>query len=124
MGAVVGSPYFWNLITLAVVAGFLWVLWRMSRQPLWIEAFRRLRHHRLALIAVTMLAVYVGFGLLDSVAWRDNRNADPRSIVDRVFSRTAERTYSAPFAHWTTGEPHPHPVRHWHLLGTDANGND
>jgi peptide/nickel transport system permease protein len=71
-----------------------------------------------------VMSVYISFALLDSVAWKDNRNADPRSIVDRVFDRSKERTYSAPLAHWTTGEPHPHRVEHLHLMGTDANGND
>ncbi len=124
MGAFFGSPLFWNLVTLGIVAAFAWTVWRASRQPLWIEAFRRLRYNRLATIALIVMAIYVTFGLLDSVSWKDTRNADPSSIVDRIFKRTRERTYSAPFAHWTTGEPHPHPVHHWHLLGTDANGND
>ena len=71
--------------------------------PLWIEAFRRLRHNRLAMIALVVMAIYVTFGFLDSISWSDTRNAEPRSIVDRVFERTRERTYSAPFArldHW------------------------
>ena len=42
------------------------------------------------------------------------------------FQRPAERTYSAPFAMETTGEPVPHklisPKGHW--LGTDQLGND
>jgi peptide/nickel transport system permease protein len=124
MGAVLQSPLLWNLITVAIVVGCAWVFWRMSQQPLWTEAFRRLRQNRLAMISLIVLTVYVSVGLLDSVSWKDNRNADTRTIVDRIFERPAEHTYSAPFAHWTTGEPHPQPVRGWHLLGTDANGND
>jgi peptide/nickel transport system permease protein len=124
MGAESGSPLLWNGITLAIVSAVAWAIWRASRQPLWIEAFRRLRYNRLAMAASGVIVVYVAFGVLDSIAWRDNRNADPKSIVDRVFGRAVERTYSAPFAHWTTGEPHPHPVKHVHILGTDGNGND
>jgi peptide/nickel transport system permease protein len=124
MGAILGSPIFWNLFTLAIVAGFAWAFWRASQQPLWREAFRRMKSNRLAMIALTIVAVYTSIGLLDSFAWKDNRNADPRSIIDRVFGRTRERTYSAPLARWTTGEPHAHRVRERHLLGTDANGND
>src|SRR5205807_330994 len=71
-----------------------------------------------------VVAVYVSIGLLDSIAWKEKRNAEPRTIIDRVFARTKERTYSAPFARWTTGEPHPHSVRERHILGTDAVGND
>jgi peptide/nickel transport system permease protein len=118
------SPLISNLITLAIVVGFGWMFWRARKLPLWQEAFRRLRRNRLALAALAVVAVYVTIGLLDSVSWKDNRNAAPRSIVDRVFERPKERTYSAPFARFTTGEPQPHPVRERHLLGTDAVGND
>jgi peptide/nickel transport system permease protein len=124
LSAFLGSPLFWNLVALAIVAACAWTAWRASRQPLWVEAFRRLRYNRLATLALIIMAIYVLFGFLDSIAWRDSRNADPRSVVDRIFERTRERTYSAPFAHETTGEPHPHPVHHLHLMGTDANGND
>src|SRR5205823_10217906 len=86
--------------------------------------YRRLRRSRLATVALAVMAVYITIGVLDSISWQDNRNAPSRSIIDRTFERTKERTYSAPFAHRTTGEPHPHPVRERHILGTDAIGND
>ena len=120
MGGVISSPIFWNIFTLAVVAGSGWVLWWASKQPLWSDAFRRLRHNRLAMVALFVISVYVSIGLLDSIAWKDNRNADPRTVIDRLFERPRPRTYSAPFARQTTGEPHPHPVRETHALGTDA----
>lgn len=124
MSSLLGSPYFWDAVTLVVVIGFAWAFWQAGRQPLWQEAFGRLRRNRLAMVALVVLAVYVTIGLLDSIAWQDNRNANPRSVVDRVFERTKERTYSAPMARWTTGEPHPHRLKERHLLGTDAVGND
>jgi len=124
MAGAMSSPIFWNLFTLAVVTGFGWVLWWASKQPLWSDAFRRLRYNRLAMVALIIISVYVSIGLLDSMAWKDNRNADPRTVIDRLFERPRPRTYSAPFARQTTGEPHPHPVRETHALGTDANGND
>jgi hypothetical protein len=49
MGSVLSSPIFWNLVTLAIVAGFAWAISRARRQPLWAEAFRRLRTNRLAM---------------------------------------------------------------------------
>jgi peptide/nickel transport system permease protein len=124
MSRVFGSPLFWNFVTLAVIAGFAWSLWRASHEPLWQEAFRRLRRHRMAMTALTVISLYAAVGLLDSVTWKDSRNALPKSIIDRVFKRSQERTYSAPLARWTTGEPHSHPVRQRHILGTDAVGND
>ena len=108
MAALAGSPYFWNLVTLAIVGGAVWAFWRAGQQPLWIEAFRRLRHNRLAVAAAVLIGLYVVVGLLDSIAWQDDRNSAPRSIFDRAFERRRSRTYSAPLAHWTTGEPHPH----------------
>src|SRR5258707_305335 len=107
MGALFHSPYFWDFTTLAILAGFAWAFWRARRQPLWVEALGRLRRNPLAMAALTMVALYVTIGLLDSISWQDDRNAVPRSIIDRVFERTKERTYSAPLARWTTGEPHP-----------------
>src|SRR5437870_1156675 len=121
---MIQNPIFWDVITLAIVVGFAGAFWRASRQPLWAEAFRRLSRNPMAMAALAVVAVYVSIGLLDSVDWKHKRNAEPRTIIDRVFARTKERTYSAPFARWTTGEPHPHPVRERHILGTDAVGND
>lgn len=124
MGRLLTSPLFWDLVALVIVAGLAWSVWRASRQPLWREAYRRLRCNPLAIGALVVIAVYACVGLLDSISWQDNRNAAPRSIIDRVFERPKERTYSAPLARWTAGEPHPHPVRERHFLGTDAVGND
>jgi peptide/nickel transport system permease protein len=124
MGSILQSPYFWDLVTLAIVAGFAWTFWRARQQPLWVEAFGRLRRNRMAMGALIVMSVYVGIGFLDSISWKDNRNAAPRSIVDRLFERSKERTYSPPLSLWTTGEPHPHRVRERHILGTDAVGND
>jgi peptide/nickel transport system permease protein len=124
MGTFLQSPLFANLITLAIIAFCGWALWQASRQPLWIEAFRRMRHSPQALTAAVVVGLYLTIGLLDSIAWRDNAIAPTRSVVDRLFDRPKERTYSAPLARWTTGEPHPHALRARHLLGTDAVGND
>lgn len=119
-----GSPLLWNVVTIALVGVAAWSLWRMSRQPLWIEAFRRLRYNRLAMVSLAVMGLYVAVGVLDSISWSDRRNEDPKTVIDRIFQRTVERTYSAPLAHETTAEPHPHLVQHKHPLGTDANGND
>jgi peptide/nickel transport system permease protein len=124
MSAIFASPFFWNLVTLSVLAACGWAFWRARTQPLWVEAFRRIRHNRLATASLVVVGIYIGVGLLDSIAWKDNRNADPRTVIDRLFDRPKEWTYSAPFARLTTGEPHPHPIMGTHLLGTDANGRD
>jgi peptide/nickel transport system permease protein len=47
-----------------------------------------------------------------------------RTVIDRLFERPQEKTYSAPLATTTTGEPVPTKLKGQHLLGTDGIGND
>lgn len=122
-----------NLAVLLLIAGGigagLWIrnnrLWREAAVELW--ARRR--------IAVTVLAVFVIIGLLDSVAWVSGGGNDagdrvavakPRTLIDRVFSPETfrETSYSAPFASKTFYSPTDlnHPGQH--VLGTDILGND
>jgi peptide/nickel transport system permease protein len=118
------ASWLWNLIPLSIVLVCAWMVWRAGRQPLWAEAFRRLRRNPMAMVALCIILVYVGIAVLDSVGWQDRPAADSRTALDRLFHRVPERTYSAPRARLTTGEPRPHPVRERHLLGTDIVGND
>lgn len=113
-----------NLIPVAVVALLVFAVRRAGRTPLWSDAFRRLRRNRLALAALGVICLYGLVGFLDSIAWRDSRTEAPRSVIDRVFQRPKERTYSAPLARETTGEPVPRPLIGRHLLGTDGVGED
>ncbi|HEX2999959.1 MAG TPA: hypothetical protein VHR86_06965, partial [Armatimonadota bacterium] len=113
-----------NLIPVAVVALLLFAVHRAGRTPLWGEAYRRLRSNRLALVALGVICLYGLIGFLDSVSWRDSRADSPRTVIDRLFERPKERTYSAPLALVTTGEPTPHRLRSRHLLGTDGVGSD
>ncbi len=113
------------LFALGVVAGAY-----VRRNRLWAEAFGQLwRRRRLAVLAT---AIYLAIGLLDSVAWIGGTAAgddvlashEARSLLDRVFERAPEQSYSAPLA--TAGfygdgslsEPASH------LLGTDILGRD
>lgn len=115
---------FLNYVPFVLLAGVLLAAWRVRAEPLWSEAFRRLRKNRVAMVALAVIGVYTVIGLSDSIVWRDNRHSDYRSILDRVAGREPERTYSAPFAKMTTGEPHPHPLKGSHILGTDGVGDD
>ena len=113
-----------NLIPIGIVALAVFTVRRAGRTPLWAEAFRRLSHNRLALAALAVIGLYALVGFLDSISWRSARTDPPRTIIDRVFERPAERTYSAPLAAKTTGEPVPHALKGRHLLGTDGVGED
>lgn len=113
-----------NLIPFVLVTGLVAVVLRARREPLWAEAFRRLSRNRVALFALMVMALYATVGVLDSIGWKDNKNAPRKTVIDRLFERPQEKTYSAPRARMTTGEPTPTPLKEWHLLGTDGVGND
>ena len=113
-----------NLIPVLIVAALLYAVARAGRQPLWAEAYRRLHRNPVAMGALAVIAVYGAIAFLDSIGWQDSRAAPRRTVIDRVFERPKERTYSAPLAAMTTGEPTPHPLRGRHLLGTDGVGAD
>lgn len=113
-----------NLVPLAVVATIVLTIRRAATQPLWAEAFRRLRGNKLAILAILVICLYGTIGFLDSISWRADRNAPNLSLIDRSFARQLEPTYSAPWAKETFGEPTPRPLAGFHLLGTDGNGQD
>jgi len=113
-----------NFILLGVVVLVIVSAIQARKQPLWAEAFRRLRRNPSALVALGIIAVYVTLGAMDSISWADRKNAPVRSLLDRVFERPQERTYSAPMATETAGEAHSHPLLAKHVLGTDGVGKD
>jgi peptide/nickel transport system permease protein len=82
--------------------------------------------------ALLVLGLYVGIGLLDSIAWTGGAGAggdavaaaEARSILDRLFrpDELREASYSAPLA---TAEFYGGaPLHSRHLLGTDVLGRD
>jgi peptide/nickel transport system permease protein len=113
-----------NLVPVAVLAAIAVALRRAGQQPLWAEAYRRLRRNRIALAALVVIGVYFSVAFLDSVGWQNSRTAPRKTVIDRLFERPKERTYSAPLATRTTGEPTPHVLLGKHLLGTDGVGDD
>jgi peptide/nickel transport system permease protein len=113
-----------NLIPILVVAALLFAVVRARREPLWSEAYRRLGRNRVALLALGVIGLYGVVGVLDSIGWRASRTQPRKTVIDRLFERPKERTYSAPLATMTTGEPTPHKLLGKHLLGTDGVGDD
>lgn len=113
-----------NLVPLLIPIAFAAVMVVVARQPLWAEAFRRMRRNRLAMAALAVIGVYVLIAMLDSVGWKSDKNAPYKTVIDRVFEMPQERYYSAPLAKTTTGEPEPRPLSRTHILGTDGSGSD
>lgn len=119
------SPILNNLIPFAAILLAVLVVRRSNAQPLWHEAYRRLMRNRVALIALFVIGLYAGVAFLDSVGWQDNKNALRQTVLERMFSGVkTEKTYSAPLASYTTGEPKPSMLKGRHLLGTDGTGSD
>jgi len=113
-----------TLAPFVVLAAMVIMLRRAGRTPLWSEAFRRLRRNPLAMISLAVISLYAAVAVLDSISWRTSKTDDFRTLLQRIAERPKERTYSAPYATVTTGEPEPHPLNEKHLLGTDGVGND
>jgi peptide/nickel transport system permease protein len=120
--------FFGNLVAnvppLAIAAVLVWLFLRSRREPLWAEAYRRLRRNRLALAAIFTLGLCGGIVLMDSVSWQGSTVEEPRTVIDRLFDRPFEKTYSAPLGTTTVGELVPHPLLGRHLFGTDSVGKD
>ncbi len=126
LGAVLQNDWAQNGIAVLVVVALLWAIVRAGREPLWAEAYRRLRRNRVAMISLAVVSLYGIIAVADSIGWRDDKNAPRKTIIDRVFERPQERYYSYPLAATTFGEPKPRPLLApgKHLLGTDSVGDD
>jgi peptide/nickel transport system permease protein len=113
-----------NAVPFVVVAALLFAIVRAGRQPLWAEAYRRMRRSPVAMLALAVICLYGSIAFLDSISWQNGPASSRRTVIDRVFERPKERTYSAPMATMTTGEPKPRLLLAKHLLGTDGVGAD
>jgi peptide/nickel transport system permease protein len=114
----------YNLSPLALIGVAVVIFLRARQTPLWGEAFRRLARNPSARVAMTVIAIYATIGIADSVGWYDATTQERRTVIDAIFERKPERTYSAPLAEMTTGEAKPQKIREKHILGTDSIGAD
>jgi peptide/nickel transport system permease protein len=109
------------IILTALIVGIV----RAKRQPLWEEAYRRLARNPMAMLSLGVICLYLLVAFMDSISWQDSPTTLPMTILDRLYAKVPqERTYSAPGATMTTGEPIAHPLIGRHLLGTDSTGKD
>lgn len=119
------GPTINNIVPFVIVAAILFAIVNAGRQPLWAEAYRRLSRNGVAMLALAIIAAYGVIAVLDSVSWQNNKTTRPQTQLDRIFSGIPqERTYSAPNATMTFGEPHPQKLVGRHIMGTDGNGQD
>ena len=126
MTAFLDNDWVINTVPVLVVILLAYVLVQARKQPLWAEAYRRLARNKIAVISLVVICLFGTVALLDSIGWEDAKTQTRRSILDRIAEKPKERTYSAPFARMTTGEPVPRELLApgTHLLGTDGVGSD
>ncbi len=121
---------FGNLIVLSVVVIAILVGRLIYRNDIWREAILEVGRRRRFSVAVVSL--YVAIAFADSISWvgGTTQGADQvaaheaRSLIDRAFQETREKSYSSPFAeHEFYGDsPLVHPGTH--ILGTNILGQD
>src|SRR4051812_29676834 len=130
MAELLSSHIASNVVAALLVLGAA-LLWRaVARNQIWNEAMRSVYRRRP--IAVWICALYLAVGLCDSVAWVGGQQVgadtvaghEPKTLLDRAFGDTKEKSYSAPFA--ATEFYAKSPLRHpgTHALGTDILGRD
>jgi len=129
------------LLYLLVFAVIIFVLWA-KRKKAWQEAWKKLSQNKLAMAALTLLMIYIGIGLIDSIHFQivqPQQNTITESLLDLLatpVTKYDEKSYSAPFAsHLFTQDlilqPDGKLVRgylpllyKYHVLGTDKIGDD
>lgn len=130
MADLLASPIASNVVVALLVLGAIF-LWRaVSRNRIWSEAMRSVYRRRP--IAAWVCALYLSIGLCDSVAWVGGQQVgadtvashEAKTLLDRAFGDTKEKSYSAPFAsaEFYAKSALKHPGSH--VLGTDILGRD
>ncbi len=64
-------PLLSNAALVGAIAGVVLFWRRARRKELWQNAWREVRRNRLAVVSLSVLAVYVSVAVLDSATWRD-----------------------------------------------------
>lgn len=120
------TDLFQNAIPVVLIGLLIYAFIVSRQQPLWAEAYRRLRKNMLAMAALSVIGLYATIALMDSFGATDPKTQTRVTVLDSVFKRKQERTYSAPLARETFGEPKPNPLIEpgTHILGTDSIGED
>lgn len=100
-----------------------------AKNEIWRESLAQVGRRRRFSVAV--LAIFSAIALVDSVVWIGGSTGtdrvaahEARSLIDRAFGSSEEKSYSAPLARseFYDGSPLRHPERH--LLGTNVLGQD
>ncbi len=119
-----------NLVVLVLVVGVLALTRFIAKNKLWRAATLQLLRRRP--IAISAFGLYLLVALADSVAWTGGSDTggdtvlahEARTLLDRAFAGTQEKSYSAPLSHREFYRDVPLNKPGSHLLGTDILGRD
>ena len=118
-----------NLIVLFVLGVAAVAAIAAAKNDIWRESLVQVGRRRR--FSVAALAVFATVALVDSVVWIGGETGsdqvaahEGRSLIDRGFGASNEKSYSAPFAtvEFYDRSPLEHPGRH--VLGTNVLGED
>lgn len=119
-----------NLAVFFVLALSFWAGWAIRRHDIWRAAFAQVFVRRR--LSVIVLGLYVLVALSDSVLWIGvSENAvdqvtahEARSLLDRLFDGSTEKSYSSPLAAHEFYDKTPLNRPGAHLFGTNILGED
>jgi peptide/nickel transport system permease protein len=128
-GPLAGAA-FGNVVVACLLALAFATFWYCRRNEIWRQALGEVFSRRR--FSVLVLSLYVALALADSVSWVGGGGGEAdrvlsheaRSLVDRFFSGSTEKSYSAPLATAEFYDKTPLVRARGHLLGTNILGQD
>jgi len=120
---------FGNGVVLCVFGLAAWAGYYARGNEIWRQALREVFRRRR--LSVFVLGLYVALALADSISWVGGSDGadgvlahEAQSLVDRLFSGTTEKSYSAPLASAEFYDKTPLARPRAHPLGTNILGQD
>lgn len=125
-----GEALISDLVVVLLLVLAFFVTKRVRKNEIWREAFSEIYRRRK--VSVFVLGLYVTVALFDSVSWVGGAvrgedkvaSFEARSLLDRAFSDSQEKSYSAPLASREFYDKSPLRRPKKHLLGTNVLGQD
>jgi len=113
-----------DILVIGGAALFVWLLLQGSRSDRWRRALSRLRRDRLGIAAGAAIALYLLLGTLELIQIPSGPRGSTTVLGFLTSGVALEESYSSPFARTLLSIKNPKPLHGWHLLGTNALGND
>jgi len=115
------SEIFKDSAVVGFLIGVVALFWSFANSEQWARGWNRFKRDRIGLVALGVLSLYLLVGAAGLFTM------DSKSLTDQLFEDVpAEQGFSAPFAKttWSADPARSTPLKGFHLLGTNALGND